>query len=213
MPAPSKQGFFIDILDRLFKDASTGEVVFYRAMMLVLLFILAFAWYNNDKLFSLYKETRYDSYQEVLNKEKEKKFMSAAQEQLQIAHVSTGADFSAIFSYRPRNLNFFVDTITYEGKLPSEIDDRVMSGYPIDKTSEEYMTHLTGRAYESTTNNLFLPTRLEPKFAYGYSCPFFNLDNVYSGSISLFWKSPPKIDKVKIGIICDQAARTLGRIR
>ncbi|AZV01130.1 holin [Escherichia phage vB_EcoM_005] len=34
---------------------------------------------------------------------------------------------------------------------------------------------------------VFLPTKKKTQFTYMFSCPFFNLDNVYSGSISLYW--------------------------
>lgn len=208
----SRQGFFIDLLDRLFKDATTGEIVFYRAILLVLLFSLGFIWFSKAELFNLYKQTRFDSYQEIVTSEREKKFELSAQEQLQIAHVSSAADFSAVFSFRPRNLNYFVDLVATEGRMPPSLEGKELGGYPINKVSNEYIVHLSGRHFANYKEFSLLPISPDD-FGYMYSCPYFNLDNIYAGSVSLFWKKKPVQSEAKLFVICNQASRILGRIR
>lgn len=202
------------LLDRLFKDNATGKVLASRVATVIILFLLAFVWVKGEQLMTLYKESKYETYSSIVQKNKDQKFESASLEQLQIAHVSSGADFSAVYSFRPRNLNYFVDLVAYEGKLPSTVDERNLGGYPVDKTSHEYATHLSGNSFETIDEFVFLPSRQKTvEIKYMYSCPVFNLDNVYSGTVALYWYDEVKIEKKRLAAICGQAARTLGRSR
>ena len=91
------------VLDRLFKDNATGRVLASRVLTVIILFILSLIWYRGDAFMQTYKESRYDTYSEVLHKDRDVKFETSALEQLQIVHVSSGADFSAIYSFRPKS--------------------------------------------------------------------------------------------------------------
>ena len=206
--------FIFGLLDHIFKDNATGKVLASRVATVVVLFILAFVWVKGEQLMTVYKESRYETYSEIVQKNKDQKFESSSLEQLQIAHVSSGANFSAVYSFRPRNLNYFVDLVAYEGKLPSTVDERNLGGYPVDKTSLEYQTHLSGKEFETSDEFVFLPSRQKTvEIKYMYSCPVFNLDNVYSGTVALYWYDEVKIEKKRLAAICGQAARTLGRSR
>lgn len=209
---PGRAGVLMDILDRLFKDAVTGEIVFYRAILLILVFLMGFSWFSRAELFNLYKETRFENYQEILQAERDRKFLMAAQEQLQIAHVSSKADFSVVFSFRPRNMNYFVDMIATEGKTPTDLIGKEKGGYPINKTSNEYMVHMSGRHFNNVKEFEYLPAGRD-EFTYMYSCPITNLDNIYAGSVSMFWKKKPVINENKLFVICNQAERLLSRAR
>lgn len=76
---PGRVGILMEILDRLFKDAVTGEIVFYRAILLILVFVLGFSWYNKDEIFNVYRDTRFQNYQEILQAERDRKFEVATQ--------------------------------------------------------------------------------------------------------------------------------------
>lgn len=202
------------VLDRLFKDNATGRVLLSRVLTVVVLFILTLVWYKADALATIYKDSRYETYAQVLQNDKDARFETTALEQLQIAHISSTADFSAIYSFRPRNLNYFVDLIAYEGKLPNTVNEKNLGGFPIDKTSNEYSTHLGGASFSSSNEFVFLPTKKkETEIEYMYSCPYFNLDNVYSGTVALHWYAKPDISDARLFAICGQAARTLGRAK
>lgn len=210
--APGRAGILMEILDRLFKDAVTGEIVFYRAILLILVFVLGFSWYNKDEIFKVYRDTRFQNYQEILQVERDRKFEVATQEQLQIAHVSSRADFSVVFSFRPRNLNYFVDMVATEGKTPTDLVDMEKGGYPINKTSNEYMVHMSGRHFSNYKDFAFLPAG-HNEFEYMYSCPIVNMDNVYAGAVSMFWRKKPVMNENKLFIICNQTERLLSRAR
>ncbi|ARW58231.1 holin lysis mediator [Serratia phage X20] len=202
------------VLDRLFKDNATGRVLASRVLTVVILFILCLIWYKGDTFMETYKQSRYETYAKVLQQDRDVKFDSSALEQLQIVHVSSGADFSAVYSFRPKNLNYFVDLVAYEGRLPISVNEKNLGGYPVDKTSGEYSTHLSGAAFSSNNEFIFLPTKKkDTELQYMFSCPYFNLDNVYSGTVSMYWYQPPILSETRLNAICQQAARTLGRAR
>ncbi len=214
-PSVSIMDLVFGVLDRIFKDDATGKVVLSRVLTVIVLFILVFIWYKGDALMQVYKDAKYDSYTEILQKERDSKFETSALEQLQIVQVSSGADFSAIYTFRPRNMNYFVDLVSYEGSLPQSVNPKNLGGYPIDKTSAEYSSHLTGDYFESDKEFVYLPTKKKNgEIKYMFSCPYFNLDNVYSGAVSMYWYSgTPLVPDTRLAAICRQASRTLGRTR
>lgn len=202
------------VLDRIFKDANTGKLIFLRILSVIVLFILCLIWYKSDAISQLYRDSKYETYSEIIQKEREIKFETSALEQLQIVHVSSGADFSAIYSFRPKNLNYFVDLIAYEGTLPSAVSEKNLGGYPVDKTSAEYGTHLAAGYFSSNSEFVFLPTKKKVEdVKYMFSCPYFNLDNIYSGTVSMYWYEGTTLSETRLNSICQQAARTLGRAR
>lgn len=207
--------FLFGVMDRLFKDNATGKVLVSRVLVMIVLFIMLLVWFKWDLITTAYKESRYETYAKIIQKNRDQQFDTSALEQLQIAHVSSGAEFSAIYSFRPRNLNYFVDLVAYEGRLPQTVDEKNLGGFPVDKTSAEYQIHLSGASFETGDTFAFLPTKQKEKdIKYMYSCPYFNLDNVYAGSISLYWYTEvPTIERTRLAAICGQAARALGRAR
>lgn len=210
----SPSDILFGLLDRIFKDNATGKVLMSRVAVIILLFLMALIWYKGSILLDYYVRAKYDTYTEIIQKERALRFESAALEQLQIVHISSGADFSAVYSFRPKNLNYFVDIIAYEGRLPSTITEKSLGGYPVDKTMDEYIVHLNGRHYYSDSKFAFLPTKKPtPEINYMYSCPYFNLDNIYAGTITMYWYRNDHISNDRLESICAQAARILGRAK
>lgn len=205
--------FIFGLLDRIFKNAD-GSVMAARVAVLVVLFIMALIWFKGEAWAQIYKQSRFETYAEIISIDKDKRFDTTVLEQLQIVHVSSNADFSAVYNFRPKNFNYFVDMTAYEGKLPETIDPKNLGGFPIDKTSEEYQKHLAGANYESSVNFVYLPTTQdENSIKFMYSCPYFNLDNVYSGAVAMYWYETPKYSKERLQTICGQASRAIGRTR
>lgn len=207
------------ILDKLATFASsikTWKQLFIKLLLIITIFIMLIIWYKWDDVFSVWKNTPTAVIDlQSLELEKAKKFESASIEQLNIVHLTTGADFSAVFAFRPKNINYWVDILTYQGKLPQEVDPKNLGGYPIDKTSEEYNSHVNGLYFISSNKaSSYLPTKEVIPVVYTFSCPYFNLDNYYSGSVLMEWyKKKPELTDTRLMIVCNQAARTLGRIR
>lgn len=212
-PSISIVDLVFGVLDRLFRD-TTGKVPFTRILSVILLFIMGLIWYKGPELMTLYKESRYEAYSALLRKAADDKFEKTAKEQVQIVHVSSGADFTAVYAFRPINKNFFVDMVAYEGVLPSTVNELNLGGYPIDKTSKEYISHLNGEYFQSSTESIFLPTKKKTDFNYMFSCPYFNLDNGYAGNISMMWYTvAPDHSYERLQQMCGQAGRMIGRSR
>lgn len=202
------------LLDRIFKDGATGKVLASRVAVVSLFFLMALTWVKGDQILTTYKETQAEQFIIATRKNQEEQFNSVIKEQLQIVHVGTDSEFSAIYIFRPKNMNYFVDLEIYEGKIPESLDPKNLGGFPVDKTSEEYSNHLSGRSFSSDESFTFLPTTAEDKkVGYMYSCPYFNLDNIYSGSIAMYWSEKPRDTKKRLDAICNQAARAIGRAR
>ena len=203
------------ILDRItgfITGIRTWKQLFIKLIFIIILFFMVIIWYKWDDVFSMWKTQTVDI--PALELERSKKFESASIEQLKIIHLSSGADFSAIFVFRPKNINYFVDIIAYEGRLPYSVDPKNLGGYPIDKTSDEYNKHINGLYHITTTPSPVLPTKEYVDVVYTFSCPYFNLDNYYSGSILMEWyKKKPVVSDIRLMVVCNQAARILGRIR
>lgn len=206
----------LEVLDRItnfITTIQTWKQLFIKLILIIILFLMVIVWYKWDDVFSVLKNTSTVDIHAV-EIERAKKFETASQEQLDVIHLSAGADFSAIFVFRPKNINYFVDIIAYEGRLPYEVDPKNLGGYPIDKTSEEYNKHINGLYYISEVASPYLPTKDFVQVAYTFSCPYFNLENYYSGSILMEWyKKKPLVTDTRLMVVCNQAARILGRIR
>lgn len=208
----------LSILDKaisLLTSIKTFKQLAIKLTFIVFMFFMILVWYKWDDVFELmkYNHTQQNAVQEI---DTAKKFESASVEQLQIVHRVTGADFSAVFSFRPKNLNYFVDVIAYEGKLPAALDPKNMGGVGIDKTSDEYIKHVSGLPYISNVASAYLPKEKDDVIPvmYTFSCPYFNLDNNYSGSVLMEWyKKKPDITEPRLISVCGNASRILGRIR
>ncbi|UQS94322.1 holin [Acinetobacter phage AB-Navy71] len=206
--------FIFGLLDILFKDGATGKVLASRVAALFAVFIMVMIWVKSDAIGKLYVDASFENYAQALQAERNKRFNATIQEQLQSLHVASNADFSGVYVFRPKNLNYFVDLEVYEGKIPPSVDPKNTGGYPVDKTSNEYIAHLSGQSFSSDSEFNYLPTTEDDKgVAYMYSCPYFNLDNIYSGSVAMYWYERPRIAQKRLDSICNQAARAIGRAR
>lgn len=207
----------VEILDKVFKDAS-GRVLLERVVACVLIITIFLAYSKLDIILAYLKESRYEEYKKIVADKSEMDFATIATEQVQIIHVQSKADFSAIYAFRPKDLNYFSDIIASQGEAPSFIDKRLINGEgrPIDKSSVQYARHLTGNTFVSGEEFIFISSEKDhtDEVNYMYSCPYFNSGNVYSGSIELYYKSkPPEYDEKRLFSICNHAGRVLGRAR
>lgn len=207
----------LGLLDKLFKDEASGELLFSRLVALIIVFFICFVWFKGDALMEMYKQSRYSQYAAILSDQKNTRFNTVVQEQIGYAYVSSGANLAVIYTFRPKNLNYFVDILTYQGKLPDLVDPKNLGGFPIDKGSDQYETENTGGYYHSTNEFIFLPSRIKTtkQISYMFSCPYFNLDNVYSGAVEMYWYDgkKPDIPDNRLSGICGQASRAIGRAK
>lgn len=204
---------FLSALDKLLRPETT---LIGRLFTFLIMFALVLIWYKGEALMEIYKQSKFENYQEAITAIREHDFQVSATEQLQIAYMSSGADFAAVYEFKPKNINNFYSIVAHEGDLPTGINPDPDILYPIDKSSIEYRTQLTGQSYYSSKQFDFLPisTKNKPNIGYLFSCPIFNIDNIYSGMVSMMWKDGEEhLDNSRLDAICGQAVRTLGRIK
>jgi len=203
------------LFDRL-TVAKDGRSRFFNFLTMLMIFFIVFTVYQWDEIKTLYKETRYEVFVEAIAFERSQSFIQSAQQQLQILYVNSGADLTVVYEYYPPDKHYFYSAVFFEGMLPEGKDIEVLKSIPIDKTSSEYITHLNGLPYSSFDTFKFFPHELGNSFAYVYSCPIFNLGNIYSGSVSMVWYESPDITEQKLKdlhAMCFQSARVLGRAK
>ena len=201
---------FLSVFESLFKDA-TGRVLVERIILLSTFAFFALLWSKSELIANTYIKSRYKTYIEIIEDQKNRNFQQVLQEQVQVLHSSAKADFSAIYTLRPKEVNNFADLSVYEGTLPSTVDIKTNMSRPIDKTSDQYVAQLTGRDYESTYEFVYFPGEKPDEINYMYSCPFFNSNNVYAGSIEVYYKNSPSHKSERLFSICNHIARVLGR--
>lgn len=203
------------LFDRL-TVAKDGRSRVFNLLTLLMIFFIVFTVYQWDEIKSLYKETRYEVFIEAISFERNQAYLQTVQQQLQILYANSGADLTLVYEYYPPNHHYFYNAVFYEGKLPDGVKLESMKAIPVDKTSNEYITHLNGLNYDSNEAFKFFPPELTKDFKYIFSCPIFNLSNVYSGNVTMVWYNEPELDEKKINDLrakCFQSARVLGRAK
>lgn len=133
-----------------------------------------------------------------------------------------------VAEYNPKFINEYQTMVASVGSLNiSAMDIRDQS---INKNSTAYAVHLQQEDYAwevkapnqySWVKGDFITSGVEYSrlgIKYLYTCPIFNLDNMYSGYIGIAWREVPyKNNKEKEGMeqylhsICMPASRLLGR--
>lgn len=208
----------IELVFKIFDILTTakdGKSRVFNIIVMLVIFFVGFTVYQWEDLKSIYKETRFETYQETLDFDRNNSFLSTAQQQLQILYTNSKADLTVVYEYYPPNKHFFYSALFYEGMLPDGLGDiDKFQSVPIDKTTVEYRKHMGGLHYTSTEEFTFFPSEFNDKFSYIFSCPIFNLDNVYSGNISMIWYETPNLNKEDLddlNSLCFQSSRVLGR--
>ncbi|AQT25248.1 holin [Providencia phage vB_PreS_PR1] len=157
--------------------------------------------------------------------QREDKFPAVAREKAMALFLQTQADAVFVMKYEPEAVNDYQRVLVWEGKMPLEKID--YEPKPVDKSSELYSTQLAGEnlavrwdmesEYFKGRN---IPTFRNQNFDFVYTCPFFNLNNIYSGYIGIAWNElPMKVEDKQsllnyeeyLGKICNSASRYLGR--
>lgn len=160
-----------------------------------------------------------------IQEQREIKFPSIAREKAMALFLQTQADAVFVMRYEPEAVNDYQKVLVWEGKVPLEKID--YEPRPVDKSSELYSTQLAGENYSSRWEQESeyyrgrnIPSFKNQDFDFVYTCPYFNLNNIYSGYIGIAWNS---LDSSKLkgeelhqfedylGKVCNSASRYLGR--
>lgn len=157
-----------------------------------------------------------------MKKQRELEFPDIAREKIMALYLQTDASAVYVTKYEPEALNDYQKILTWEGKIPLEKID--YEPRPVDKSSNLYTTQLAGSNFVFYSNKeeryilgRNLPTLKNQSFEFVYTCPYFNLNNIYSGYIGIAWDKIPVKDEdlpkyeEYLGKLCAAPARHLGR--
>lgn len=212
--------FLFKVLDNLVgSDDSRAFKIFLSLVIVSGVFMI----YKGHIVKDYFVESKYETYlaNEMVNLEKN--LPQISNQALQIVKLSSGADLVLFNRYKPIETRSFYDVFSYEGTFPMEVDpDRTLKDNPINKTTTEYNFHLAGLPYtDKDGDSSFIPFRLDGD-SVAFSCPVFDLNNLYAGSIVMVWFDTKDLEvkltsfekqnnDEKLFSICNHGSRIIGR--
>lgn len=214
---------FIQLLTLLMSEIRDPTTLLKRLLTILVSFLLWVGITNTSEVLSYLKTFSTTSVLKDVQQQRVEVFPSIAREKAMMLFSQSGADAVFVMKYKPEAVNDYQNIIAWEGKKP--IDQYDLGDKAIDKTSELYRRHLDGFNYAAilTTPSKTayygksLPVLKDIKFSFVYTCPYFNLNNIYSGYIGIAWEEPPVDNKDMeefteyLSKLCDPQRRALGR--
>lgn len=208
------------VLDRLVgSDDSRAFKVFLSLVIVIGVFMI----YKGHIVKEYFVEIKYETYLENEKINLETNLPQVSNQALQIVKLSSGADLVIFNRYKPIESRTFYDVFSYEGTFPSSIDyNSVATNNPINKTTTEYNFHLAGLPYnDDDGDSSFIPFSLDEN-TMAFSCPVFDLNNIYAGSIAMMWYDMKDVsvkmtsfekqsNDEKLFSICNHGSRIIGR--
>ena len=211
-------------------DNLTVKIAFIRVFMATTALLMLLIFTHQDRLLKVLEDrARFQTTTEFLVIQ-QAKYQAVSKERVTMAYMQTKADIVAVFEYSPQYVNDFSSIVEFEGRVL--LNKKDWHNTVINKRSAMYQAHLTGRPYsfiipkgiksedmfasQASIESLLITHSLE----YSFSCPIFNLDNHYSGHMTLAWVSKPyRTDEQKYALevnledTCTQHARAIGRTK
>ena len=199
-----------------FFQTTNKQNFFIRVGQIFVLIVQVFLYNQQDALVSVWRETRMENVFEQIHKKRIDEYPVTAKEQVQIQYQVIKPDIVLVYEYHPLGKNNFANVVEFEGRLPENTLTGSLKQIPINKQQKEYVEHITGRNYEGSPEDRALLIRDDHNLNVQkiYSCPIYNLDNIYSGSITYIWYKGSDISKVNNETLeaqCTQQGRILGR--
>lgn len=215
---------FLQLLTVLLSEIKDPTTFLKRILTILLSFILWIVITNTSEVLSYLKTFSTSSVLKDLQEQRVNNFPSVAREKAMMLFSQTGADGVFVMKYKPESINDYQTIVAWEGNKP--IDPIDLGDKAVDKTSELYRRHLDGFNYYFMVANTAKPTAYygksipmlkNIKFSFVFTCPYFNLNNIYSGYIGIGWETLPveqaDIEGFKeyLSKLCDPQRRALGR--
>lgn len=192
----------------------TGKVSFQKLGLGLLLLALIAGYQNADKIVDFVKEINRinsnESYALAQKDIRKERFDDDIKIQSQRVYSIINPDMVGVWIYKPENLHHFRVLAHYEGSLPEGTTPEDFQNLGVDKTSKEYLEHISGLPYQSNGLDHAVSSITNTRY-FAYSCPIFNTNGAYYGILGMYWKEMPEIDEKKFFVACTQAARVMGR--
>ncbi|MBF84546.1 MAG: hypothetical protein CL489_08735 [Acidobacteria bacterium] len=196
------------------------KVLLTRMFIAIVLVFVFIVWTSHKQIIQGIFDSRVDTVYQEIKQKRQEKYNTVVKEQVQSAYALINPDSVMVLEYRPININEYLDIVAFEGELPNRMSSNDLYGMAVSKVTPEYQSHVLGSPYSEEGSNGIVHTSRQMQAAYRYSCPVFNLNNIYSGMVVYMWyDSLPytesgKADfKRRIMIYCNQNARTIGRAK
>lgn len=209
-----------NLVSTFLSEAKDPKTLLFR-MATTFILILIFNLISNPEFFlEAAKQVSREAVMEQLTNERTDKFPKLARERVSLIISQSRADLVLVTKYDPKYVNSREVVIAAEG--PAYSKDIVLVPHTVDKTTELYQIHLVGRdvalrldsvnEYDYLVHDTFERFR-KLGISFMYTCPYFDLDNLYTGYIAIGWKERPKVDNIEAYLfkICAPHARALGR--
>lgn len=189
---------FLKLLTVLMAEIKDPGTLLKRAGTLLVTVIIYFVINNTAELGSYLKVFSTSAVLEDIQEQRVKNFPNVAREKVMILYAQTKADVVFVTKYKPDAINDYQNIVAWEGNVQIEKTD--LEDKAVDKTSELYRRHLDGfnYSYDFTTktglsrySGVDIPDFKNASFEFIYTCPYFNLNNIYSGYIAIGWKKKP----------------------
>lgn len=214
---------FLQLMTLLFSEMKDPTAFLKRLLtLLVGVIIYLFIMYTSEVM-SFIQAFSTSAVLEQVRAQRVAEFPSLAREKSMILYSQTHADAVFVVKYKPESINDYQTVIAWEGN--AQLDKSDLADKAVNKTSNFYRTQLDGFNYEEKPiedkkgyyPSIFIPLFKNVNFDYVYTCPFFNLSNIYSGYIAIAWEKVPVTDADLEGFrdylakLCSPQQRALGR--
>lgn len=220
-----KEGLWTAVL-ALFQDIKDPKTLLIRALTMFVALVGYFIISNEEEIVNYAKNFSRENVLAEARREAEANYVTTAKDKAATLYVQSRADLVTIVGYRPKFVNDFADIVAAEGNVA--IGQTNLTGSFIDRTSLSYQQHLLGKnahydftVEEDWDNTGFITDGKEYTsmgIHYIYTCPIFNLDNLYAGYIGFGFKEKPITEETSfeevdtfLSRLCAPQARALGR--
>lgn len=213
---------FLQLLTMLLQEAKDPASLLKRLLTILVTVILFFVINNSTEVLSFLKTFSTSAVIQDLRVQRIQNFPNVAREKSMILFSQTNADAVFVVKYKPDAVNEYQNIVAWEGN--AQLDKADLADKAVDKTSSLYKRQLEGFTYvvdRDTRTNRYAGMDIPPfknnEFKYIFTCPYFNLDNIYAGYIGIAWKDVP-VEASDLGQfneyltkLCDPQRRGLGR--
>lgn len=213
---------FIQLLTLMLAEAKDPATLLKRILTIFVTVLLYLSIAHTGEVVSFLRAFSTNSVIEDMRTQRVTSFPTVAREKSMILFSQTEADAVFVVKYKPDGINDYQNIIAWEGKQPLDKGD--MEDRPVNKASQLYKRQLEGFNYSINNevkviryNGVDIPSLRNITFNYVYTCPYFNLNNIYAGYIGIAYTELP-VPKAEMAMfedylsrLCSSQQRYLGR--
>lgn len=214
---------FLQLLTLLLQEAKDPAALLKRILTILVAVIIYLCINYTSEVASFFKAFSTSAILEDQKIQRINDFPAVAREKAMMLYAQTRADAVFVVKYKPDAINDYQNIVVMEGAVQVDKDD--LSDRAVDKTSDLYRKQLEGFNYvvkaDTAKLNRYAGFEIPPfkyiEFKYVYTCPYFNLNNVYAGYVGIAWREFPVESKDEpelndyLAKLCDPQRRALGR--